>query len=75
MLARKKLQRVGNSTGLVVPAEVLRAARLERGDEVVIQAEEGRLVVIRLDPDFDELVAAADRVVAQYPNALRKLAE
>ncbi|NOY24315.1 MAG: AbrB/MazE/SpoVT family DNA-binding domain-containing protein [Oligoflexia bacterium] len=74
-VARKKLQRVGNSTGLVLPVEILRAAGMSRGEDVLLHAEEGRLVITRLDPQFDEMIAAADRFVAAHPNALRKLAE
>jgi putative addiction module antidote len=74
-VARKKLQKIGNSTGVVLPAELLREAGLQPGDEVVLQAERGRLVITVIDPDFDDLVAAADRFVSDHPNALRKLAE
>lgn len=74
-VASKKLQRIGNSTGVILPADLLREAGLGPGDEVVIQAERGRVVITVLDPDFDDLVCAADRFVAAHPNALRKLAE
>ncbi len=74
-LAQKSLQRVGNSTGLVLPAELLRAAGLERDDAVLLHAEAGRITITRLDPDFDPLMAAADRFVAAHPNAIRKLAQ
>ena len=74
-VASKKLQRIGNSTGVILPADLLREAGLGPGDEVVIQAERGRVVITVLDPDFDDLVCAADRFVAANPNALRKLAE
>ncbi len=74
-LAHKNLQRIGNSTGLVLPAELLREAGLERDDEVLIHAEAGRITITRMDPGFDDLVAAADRFVAAHPNAIRKLAQ
>jgi antitoxin component of MazEF toxin-antitoxin module len=74
-LAHKNLQRIGNSTGLVLPAELLREAGLEREDEVLIHAEAGRITITRMDPGFDDLVAAADRFVAAHPNAIRKLAQ
>ena len=74
-VAIRKLQRVGNSTGVVVPAEMLRDAGLASGDEVVVTSERGRLVITSLDSGFDEMVAAADRFVSRHPNALRKLAE
>lgn len=74
-IARRKLQRIGESTGVVLPAELLLEAGLSAGDEVVVQAERGRVVIAAFDPDFDAMVAAADRFVALHPNALRKLAE
>jgi hypothetical protein len=48
---------------------------LKRDDEVLVHAEAGRIVITRLDPHFDDLVAAADRFVAAHPNAIRKLAQ
>ena len=74
-LAARKLQRIGNSTGILLPAELLQASGMSRDDEVLIQAEEGRIVITRIDPDFDAMVAAADRFVAAHPNAIKKLAE
>lgn len=74
-LAKKNLQRIGNSTGLILPADLLRDAGLDRDDEVLVQAEAGRIVITRLDPNFDAMVEAADRFVAAHPNAIRKLAQ
>lgn len=74
-IAARKLQRVGNSTGILLPAELLRASGMSRDDEVLVQAEEGRIVITRIDPAFDAMVAAADRFVTAHPNAIKKLAE
>jgi antitoxin component of MazEF toxin-antitoxin module len=74
-VAARKLQRVGNSTGILLPVELLRASGMSREDEVLVHAEDGRIVITRLDPAFDAQVAAADRFVAAHPNAIRKLAE
>lgn len=74
-LAQKTLQRIGNSTGLVLTTDLLKDAGLARDDEVLVHAEAGRIVITRLDPYFDDLVAAADRFVAAHPNAIRKLAQ
>ena len=74
-LAQKKLQRIGNSTGLVLSPDLLLEAGMQRDEEVLVHAEDGRIVITRLDPDFDRLVAAADRFVAAHPNAIRKLAQ
>lgn len=74
-LAQRKLQRVGNSTGVILPAEVLAEAGLRRGSEVVVHAEKGRVTLTLVDPDFDALCAIAESVIADHPNALRKLGQ
>lgn len=74
-LAHKTLQRIGNSTGLVLNTELLREAGLEQDDEVLVHAEAGRITISKFDPSFDELILAADRFVAAHPNAIRKLAQ
>lgn len=74
-LAARKLQRIGNSTGVVLPADLLQASGMARDDGVLVQAETGRIVITRIDPAFDDMVAAADRFVAAHPNAIQKLAQ
>jgi len=74
-LARRKLQKMGNSTGVLLSADVLKAAGFDRNSEVIVHAEHGRVTLTLLDPKFDAMVAAADRFVARHPNALRKLSE
>lgn len=74
-IARKKIQKIGNSRGVVLTADFLRDAGISPDAEVIILGERGRIVITALDPDFDAQVAAADRFVAQHPNALRKLGE
>lgn len=49
-LVQKSLQRIGNSTGLVLPADVLREAGMQREDEVLAHAEARRITITRLDP-------------------------
>ena len=74
-IAHKTVQKIGNSAGIVLSAELLRAAGLHSGDAIIIQAERGRLTITPLDPAFDAMVLAADRFVAHHPNALKKLGE
>ena len=74
-ITHKRLQRIGNSTGVILPAEVLRESGLSAGDEVLVHAEHGRVTVVPFDPDFDAALAAAERFIANHPNALKKLAE
>jgi putative addiction module antidote len=73
--ATKKLQRIGNSTGVVIPADMLKESGLSAGDEVLIASSRGRFEIIALDKDFDAMVSAADSFIADHPNALKKLGE
>jgi putative addiction module antidote len=73
--ATKKLQRIGNSTGVVIPADMLKESGLSVGDEVIIAASQGRFEIVAFDPDFDAMLAAADNFITDHPNALKKLGE
>ncbi|HUA77016.1 MAG TPA: AbrB/MazE/SpoVT family DNA-binding domain-containing protein [Acetobacteraceae bacterium] len=48
-----KLQKLGNSTGVVLPRKVLAAARLELGDEVLLNAEEGRIEITKTEEGYN----------------------
>lgn len=74
-LTHKLLQRVGNSTGVVLPPEILKEAGLERGDEIEIRAERGRIVICPRTPIREEVMLAAESVVSRYDAVFRKLAE
>lgn len=71
----KKLQRIGNSTGMTIPAKILKVTGMSVDDEVILVATPGRLEIIAFDSDFDVMVAAADSFIADHPNALKKLGE
>lgn len=70
-----RLTRHGNSTGLVLPREVLDAAGMERGDGVVLRAEPGRVTVDKADTPHFRAMAAYREFAARYKVALRALAK
>lgn len=74
-LIHKHLQRIGNSTGVVLPPEVLLDAGIQRGDEILIVAERGRIVISPRTPIREEVVQAAETVIARYDEVFRKLAQ
>lgn len=74
-LAHKVVQRVGNSTGVVLPPEILKEAGLERGDEIVIRAERGQIIISPRVPIREEVLRAAEDVMARYDDVFRKLAK
>jgi putative addiction module antidote len=74
-LAYKTIQRVGNSSGVVLPPEILKEAGVERGDEIMIRAERGRIVISPRCPIREEVLLAAESVIARYDDVFRKLAQ
>jgi putative addiction module antidote len=74
-LVRKTVQRVGNSSGVVLPPEILKEAGIERGDEILIRAERGQIVISACVPIREEVIEAAETVMARYDGVFRKLAQ
>lgn len=74
-LVHKQLQRIGNSTGVVLPPDILLEAGIARGDEIVIRAERGKIVISPRTPLRDEVLRAAEVVIARYDDVFRRLAE
>lgn len=74
-IVHKHLQRIGNSTGVVLPPELLAEAGLKRGDEIVLRAERGQIVISVREPLRVEVVQAAEAVIARYDGVFRKLAQ
>lgn len=70
-----KLIRIGNSTGVILPKELLARLDVKAGDELsVTQTPEGVTLSAR-DEEFDAQMAAARKIMSKYRNALRELAK
>jgi putative addiction module antidote len=70
-----KVTKIGNSSGIVLPKEVLSDMNLSQGDQVfIVKAEDGYRIVA-YDPNFEEQLAAAAEGERAYRNALRQLAK
>lgn len=74
-MATAKVTTVGNSTGIVLPKEVLDQLHVEKGDLLYITATPGGVHLTPYRTDFAKTIEAGDKVMRQYRNALRKLAE
>lgn len=70
-----KLIKIGNSTGIILPKEVLAHLNLSQGDEVSVVKHADGISLKSADPDFDQQMAIARGVMARYRNALRELAK
>jgi putative addiction module antidote len=70
-----KLIKIGNSTGVILPKDVLAHLNLAQGDEVSVVKQADGIALKSADPDFDQQMATARDVMGRYRNALRELAK
>jgi putative addiction module antidote len=69
------IRRIGNSSGLTIPKDVLERQHLSEGDRVhIIETEDG-LLITPYDPDFEDAMAIYEEGAKTYRNALRELAQ
>lgn len=70
-----KLTTVGNSTGVVLPRELLERLRVAKGDTLYVIETPGGIELTPFDPGFAAQMDVAERVMRQDRDALRRLAE
>jgi putative addiction module antidote len=70
-----KLIKIGNSTGVILPKEVLARLHVELGEEVSITNTPDGIEMRRHDAGFEEQMKAARDVMKRRRNALRELAK
>jgi len=70
-----KLIKIGNSTGVILPKDVLARLRVELGEEVSITTTPDGVELRRHDSGFEEQMQAARDVMKRRRNALRELAK
>lgn len=72
---KARITQIGNSTGLILPKEVVDRLKLRKGDEVFLTETPTGYAVTPYDPEFEEQIATASKGMAKYRNALRALAK
>lgn len=71
-----ELKKIGNSTGLILPKELLARLNLDQGDWLyVTELPDGGIRLMNTDPDFEEAIDAARKGMKRYAPALRELAK
>ncbi|MGH8530172.1 MAG: AbrB/MazE/SpoVT family DNA-binding domain-containing protein [Nevskiales bacterium] len=70
-----KITTVGNSAGVILPKELLARLRLEKGDELYVAELPDGIKLMPHDPVFSQQMEAAERVMREDRNVLRKLSE
>ncbi len=71
-----KLIPIGNSTGIVLPKELLARLRVDRGDAVFAsEAADGSVRLSPYDPEFERQMALGEDIMREDRDILKKLAE
>lgn len=75
MTRKLKLTAIGNSTGVILPKEILDRLRVARGDELMVLETPGGITLTPFDPEFARQMDAAEKVMHEDRDLLRRLAE
>jgi putative addiction module antidote len=71
-----KLIAIGNSTGVVLPKDILARLRVEQGDTLYIsEAADGTVRLTPYDPVFEEQMGLAETIMREDRDILRVLAK
>jgi putative addiction module antidote len=70
-----KLTTVGNSVGVILPKEILERLRVQKGDSLYVVETKQGIELTPYNPEFAAQMEAAERVMREDRDALRKLAE
>ena len=70
-----KLTSIGNSTGLILPKELLEKLRVSKGDTVTVTETPRGLEISGYDEKKDRQLQMAEKIMRDNRNLLRKLAQ
>lgn len=70
-----KVTTVGNSTGVVLPKEVLSRLKLQKGDVLYLTETPEGYKITPYDEEFARQMEAAERVMRENRDVLRELAK
>lgn len=74
-MAVLKVTTVGNSVGVIIPKELLERLRVGKGDSLYVVETKNGIELTPYNPEFARQMEAAERVMREDRDALRKLAE
>ena len=70
-----KLKAVGNSTGVILPKEVLAKLHVEKGDSLYVVETPGGIQLTPYDPEFERQMETARKITKKRRSVLRELAK
>ena len=75
MATQVKITTVGNSAGIVLPREILNRLKVAKGDTITLTETPHGFNMTAYDENFMRKLEATERVMRNYRDTLRKLAE
>lgn len=75
MTRKLRLTTIGNSTGVILPRELLDKLRVGRGDELLVLETPDGITLTPYDPQFAAQMDVAEHVMREDRDLLKKLAE
>jgi putative addiction module antidote len=75
MTRKLKVTAIGNSTGVILPRDLLARLRVGRGDELTVLETPNGITLTPFDPELAAQMEAAEEIMRRRRNLLRKLAE
>ncbi len=70
-----EIKKIGNSTGLILPKELLARLGLKQGDEVVVTEAPDGFKVSRDNAEFERAMAIVEDIMVEYRETLQALAK
>ncbi|MEQ8713972.1 MAG: AbrB/MazE/SpoVT family DNA-binding domain-containing protein [Cyclobacteriaceae bacterium] len=74
-MTKAKVTTIGSSSGIILPKEILSKLKVGKGDTVTFIETPNGVEITAYDPEFDEEMTHARKVMGDYRNALKKLAK
>jgi len=75
MTRKLKLTAIGNSTGVVLPRDLLEKLRVGRGDELMVLETPDGIKLTPYDPEFAQKMEVAEKIMRKRRDLLKRLAE
>ena len=70
-----KLTQIGNSVGVILPKELLSRLKLEKGDSVFVSEAANGFTLSTYDPEFEQQMTEARRIMKNRRAVLHELAK
>ena len=74
-MVKLKITTIGSSAGIVLPKDVLARLRVAKGDSLFLTESPDGFRITSYDPEFEEDMTLARKVMRKRRNLLRELAK